>query len=162
MMVVMRADATTEEIQSVIERVEELGLNAHLSQGAERTVIGVVGDSRNAHLELVLRQPGVDRIVPISRPYKLASREFDARDSAFPINGVTVGNKGVVIIAGPCAVEDRVQLMETAHAVREAGAHLLRGGAFKPRTSPYSFQGMGEEGLELLAEARAQPRDWPS
>jgi len=154
MMVVMRADATADEIKTVIERVEELGMKAHLSQGAERTVIGVVGDSRNVHLDQVLRQPGVDRIVPISRPYKLASREFDSRDSFFPINGVTVGDKGVVIIAGPCAVEDRVQLLETAHAVREAGAHLLRGGAFKPRTSPYSFQGMGEEGLELLAEAR--------
>jgi len=154
MMIVMRTDATAEEIQAVLESVEELGLHPHISQGAERTVIGVVGDSRNVHLDQVVRQPGVDRIVPISRPFKLASREFRARDSTFRLNGVTVGDKGVVIIAGPCAVEDRVQLLEIAHAVREAGAHLLRGGAFKPRTSPYSFQGMGEEGLQLLAEAR--------
>jgi 3-deoxy-7-phosphoheptulonate synthase len=154
MMVVMRTDATQDEIRGILVFVEELGMQPHVSEGAERTVIGMVGDSRNVQLEQLLRQPGVDRIVPISRPYKLASREFDVRDSVFRINGITVGGKGVVIIAGPCAVEDRVQLLETAHAVREAGAHLLRGGAFKPRTSPYSFQGMGEEGLELLAEAR--------
>ena len=154
MMVVMRTDATQEEIHLVMERVKELGMQPRLVQGVERNVIGVVGDSRNVHLEQVLRQPGVDRIVPISRPYKLASREFNGRDSAFGIKGVTVGAKEVVIIAGPCAVEDRVQLLEIAHAVREAGAHLLRGGAYKPRTSPYSFQGMGVEGLELLAEAR--------
>jgi 3-deoxy-7-phosphoheptulonate synthase len=154
MMIVMRTNATTEEVQAVLECVEGLGLQPHLSQGVERTVIGVVGDSRNAHLDQVLRMTGVDRIVPISRPYKLASREFTAGPSAFKLDGITVGGEGIVIIAGPCAVEDRTQLLETAHAVREAGAHMLRGGAFKPRTSPYSFQGMGEEGLELLAEAR--------
>jgi len=154
MMVVMRTDATQEEIHLAMESVRELGMKPHLVQGVERTVIGVVGDSRNVLLEQILRQPGVDRIVPISRPFKLASREFNMQDSTFRLNGVTVGDTGVVIIAGPCAVEDKVQLLETAHAVREAGAHLLRGGAFKPRTSPYSFQGMGEEGLELLAEAR--------
>jgi 3-deoxy-7-phosphoheptulonate synthase len=153
MMVVMRTDATQEEIGSAMDTVRGLGMHPHLVQGVERTVIGVVGDSRNVQLEQVLRQPGVDRIVPISRPFKLASREFHAEDSTFRLNGVTVGDRGVVIIAGPCAVEDRTQLLEIAHAVREAGAHLLRGGAFKPRTSPYSFQGMGEEGLELLAEA---------
>jgi 3-deoxy-7-phosphoheptulonate synthase len=98
--------------------------------------------------------PGVASIVPISRPYKLASREFIAQDSVFPIDGVSIGGKELVIIAGPCSVEDRVQLMETAHAVREAGARALRGGAYKPRTSPYAFQGLGEQGLELLAEAR--------
>ncbi len=153
-MIVMRTDATQEEIQEVLAQVEELGLTPHISQGVERTVIGVVGDSRNVYLDQLLRQQGVDRIVPISRPYKLASREFNPRDSVFQLDGVTVGAGNVVIIAGPCAVEDRAQLLETAHVVREAGAHLLRGGAFKPRTSPYTFQGMGEEGLELLAEAR--------
>jgi 3-deoxy-7-phosphoheptulonate synthase len=155
MLIVMRTDATQDEVQQVLEKVEELGLTPHLSQGVERTVIGVVGDSRNIQLDLVFRQEGVDRIMPISRPYKLASREFTPRDSAFQVNGVTVGDRGVVIVAGPCAVEDREQLFETAYAVQEAGAHLIRGGAFKPRTSPYSFQGMGEEGLELLAEVRA-------
>ncbi|OGO15976.1 MAG: 3-deoxy-7-phosphoheptulonate synthase [Chloroflexi bacterium RBG_16_48_8] len=154
MMIVMRADATQEDVQSVLACVEELGLTPHISQGVERTVIGVVGDSRNVHLDQVLRQPGVDRIVPITRPYKLASREFNALDSVFQVGGIAVGAGNVIIIAGPCAVEDRFQLLETAHAVRQAGAHLLRGGAFKPRTSPYAFQGMGEEGLELLAEAR--------
>jgi 3-deoxy-7-phosphoheptulonate synthase len=154
MMVVMRTDATPEEIQGILAIIEKYGMQPHISEGEERTIIGMVGDSRNVQLEQVLRQPGVDRIVPISRPYKLASREFHPKNSVFGLNGITVGDKGIVIIAGPCAVEDRVQLLETAHAVREAGAHLLRGGAFKPRTSPYSFQGMGEEGLELLAEAR--------
>jgi 3-deoxy-7-phosphoheptulonate synthase len=154
MMIVMRTNATMEDVQDVLVCVEKLGLQPHLSQGVERVVIGVVGDSRNIHLDQVLRMTGVDRIVPISRPYKLASREFTAESSTFQLNDITVGDKGVVIIAGPCAVEDRSQLLETAYAVREAGAHMLRGGAFKPRTSPYTFQGMGEEGLELLAEAR--------
>jgi 3-deoxy-7-phosphoheptulonate synthase len=154
MLIVMRTNATKEEVQQVLTRVEELGLTPHISQGVERTVIGVVGDSRNVQLDQVLRQQGVDRIVPISRPYKLASREFHPADSIFQLEGVTVGGGKIIIIAGPCAVEDRSQLLETAHAVKEAGAHLLRGGAYKPRTSPYSFQGMGEEGLELLAEAR--------
>ncbi|NIM95068.1 MAG: 3-deoxy-7-phosphoheptulonate synthase [Anaerolineales bacterium] len=154
MMIVMRADATQEEIQAVLASVEELGLHPHLSQGVERTIIGVVGDSRNVHFDQILRQPGVDRMVPISRPFKLASREFHVATSFFPLDGVTVGAEDMIIIAGPCSVEDRTQLLETAHAVREAGAHVLRGGAFKPRTSPYSFQGMGEEGLVLLAEAR--------
>ena len=154
MLIVMRTNATQEELQKVLAHVEDLGLTPHISEGVERTVIGVVGDSRNVQLDQVLRQQGVDRIVPISRPYKLASREFDARDSVFKLDGVTVGAGNVVIIAGPCAVEDRSQLLETAYAVKEAGAHLLRGGAFKPRTSPYTFQGMGEEGLKLLAEAR--------
>ena len=98
--------------------------------------------------------PGVDRIVPISRPFKLASREFSPQNSVFPIDGMNIGGSPIVIIAGPCAVESRQQLLETAHAVREAGAHALRGGAFKPRTSPYSFQGLGEDGLQILAEAR--------
>jgi 3-deoxy-7-phosphoheptulonate synthase len=154
MLIVMRTNATQEEVQQVLAQVEELGLTPHISQGIERTVIGVVGDSRNVQLDQVLRHEGVDRIVPISRPYKLASREFHPADSVFRLNGVTVGSGNIIIIAGPCAVEDRNQLLETAHAVKEAGAHLLRGGAYKPRTSPYTFQGMGEEGLELLVEAR--------
>lgn len=154
MMIVMRTDATEEQIQNVILRVRDSGLQAHLSQGSERTVIGVVGDIRNIQVDQIQRQAGVDRLVPISRPYKLASREFRAEDTVFPVNGMSIGDGGVLVIAGPCSVEDRTQLLETAHAVREAGAHLLRGGAYKPRTSPYSFQGMGVEGLELLAEAR--------
>ncbi|MDR3572518.1 MAG: 3-deoxy-7-phosphoheptulonate synthase [Anaerolineaceae bacterium] len=154
MMIIMNANATQAEIQSVIERVENHGLRAHLSQGAERTVIGAVGDGRPMIKEQFLQMSGVDRVVPISRPYKLASREFSPENTVFPLDGVQIGGDGVVLIAGPCSVETRSQTLETALAVKEAGAHALRGGAFKPRTSPYSFQGLGEEGLELLAEAR--------
>jgi 3-deoxy-7-phosphoheptulonate synthase len=154
MMIIMATEASTEEVASVIARIEAEGLKAHLSQGMERTVIGVVGDIRWVNREQFLLMSGVNSIIPISRPYKLSSREFIPHDSVFPIDGVTIGGPDLVIIAGPCSVEDRVQMMETAHAVREAGAQALRGGAYKPRTSPYAFQGLGEEGLELLAEAR--------
>jgi 3-deoxy-7-phosphoheptulonate synthase len=155
MMIIMSTEASTEEIASVVARVEAEGLHAHLSQGAERTIIGVVGDIRSVNREQYARLAGVDHIVSISRPYKLASREFIPNDSVFDVApNVSVGGKDLLIIAGPCAVEDRSQLLETAQAVREAGAHALRGGAFKPRTSPYAFQGLGEEGLEYLAEAR--------
>jgi 3-deoxy-7-phosphoheptulonate synthase len=151
----MRTDASQDEIASIVSRVKVHGLTAHLSHGEERTVIGVVGDSRAyQYHEQFLQLPGVDRIMPISRPYKLASREFIPENSHFPLDGVEIGGPGVVIIAGPCAVESRSQILEVAHAVQEAGAHALRGGAFKPRTSPYSFQGLGEEGLQYLAEAR--------
>lgn len=153
-MIIMRSDATPSQISAVVERVEENGLRAHLSQGEERTVIGAIGDGRPIIKDQFIQMAGVDRIVPISRPYKLASREFSPQNSTFPLDGVQIGGDQVVLIAGPCAVESRSQLLETAQAVREAGAHALRGGAFKPRTSPYSFQGLGEEGLELLAEAR--------
>jgi 3-deoxy-7-phosphoheptulonate synthase len=153
-MIIMHTDATQQQITTVVERVEVNGLRAHLSQGEERTVIGVVGDERMLLKDQFLHLPGVDRVIPISRPYKLASREFIPENSLFPLDGVNVGENGIVMIAGPCSVESRTQLLETAHAVREAGAHALRGGAFKPRTSPYSFQGLGEAGLEMLAEAR--------
>ncbi len=153
MMIIMATEASTDQIASVVARVEAEGLHAHLSQGTERTIIGVVGDIRWVNREQFLLMPGVNSIVPISKPYKLTSREFIPQDSVFPIDGVSIGGNGLVVIAGPCSVEDRSQLMETAHAVREAGAQALRGGAFKPRTSPYAFQGLGEEGLELLAEA---------
>jgi 3-deoxy-7-phosphoheptulonate synthase len=150
----MRANAKQKEIDVVVERVQQNGLRAHISTGEERTVIGAIGDGRPIFKDQFLHLPGVDRVLPISRPYKLASREFRPENSVFPLNGVGVGGAGVVIIAGPCAVESREQLLEVAQAVREAGAHALRGGAFKPRTSPYSFQGLGEEGLKILAEAR--------
>lgn len=154
MMIIMRTDATKDQIGKVIRRIEDYGLGAHLSEGEERTVIGAIGDGRPVQMELFLHLPGVDRVVPISRPYKLTSREFRPDNTVIPINGVLTGSNQVLIIAGPCSVESREQLIETAIAVREAGAHALRGGAFKPRTSPYSFQGMGEAGLEILAEAR--------
>lgn len=156
MMIIMRTDASKREIEAVIEKVKANGLAAHISEGEERTVIGAVGDGRTIYRDQFMLLPGVDRVVPISRPYKLASREFRPEDSIFPINGVKIGGPEVVIIAGPCSVESRTQLLETAHAVKEAGAHALRGGVYKPRTSPYSFQGMGQEGLDLLMEAREQ------
>jgi len=154
MMIIMRSDATDDQVSAVVERVESNQLRAHLSKGAERTVIGAIGDGRPVNPDQFIFLPGVDRVVPISRPYKLASREFSPDDTVFPLDGVSIGGEEIVLMAGPCSVEDRTQLLEIAFAVREAGAHILRGGAYKPRTSPYSFQGLGEKGLELLAEAR--------
>lgn len=154
MMIIMRTDATPEQIAEVVERVERNQLKAHLSKGAERTVIGAIGDGRRVEADLFVHLPGVYQIMPITRPYKLASREFNAENTVFPLDGVIMGGNEVVVIAGPCSVESRSQILETALAVKEAGARALRGGAFKPRTSPYSFQGLGEAGLELLAEAR--------
>ena len=154
MMIIMRNEATQEQISAIISRVEAHGLRAHLSKGEERTVIGLVGDGRPIQPDQFLMLPGVDRIVAISRPYKLASREFSPQNTVFPLDGVSIGGKDIVIIAGSCAVENRSQFLETAFAVKEAGAHALRGGVYKPRTSPYSFQGLGEAGMELLQEAR--------
>ncbi len=156
MMIVMHADATQEQISSVVARVEESGLQVHLSRGAERTVIGVVGDSRKIQPENYMHLAGIEQIMRITRPYKIASREFIPEDTKVEFGGQSIGGNDIIIIAGPCSVESREQLLETAHAVREAGGHALRGGAFKPRTSPYSFQGLGEEGLQYLAEAREQ------
>lgn len=155
-MIIMKTNATKEQIGAIVSRIENNQLNAHLSKGEERTIIGVVGDGRPIQQDQFLHLPGVDRIVPISRPFKLASREFNPKRTIFPLNGLEVGGSQIVIIAGPCSVESRSQLLETAHAVQEAGAQALRGGAFKPRTSPYSFQGLGIKGLELLAEAKEQ------
>ncbi|PKN91508.1 MAG: 3-deoxy-7-phosphoheptulonate synthase [Chloroflexi bacterium HGW-Chloroflexi-6] len=154
MMIIMKTEASEVEVAGAITMVEEHGLRAHIVHGAERNVIGVVGDIRRIDREVVALLPGVDHVMSISRPYKLASREFQKENTVFNINGVKVGSNEILIIAGPCSVESRTQMLEIAQAVREAGAHALRGGAFKPRSSPYAFQGMGEAGLELLAEAR--------
>ncbi len=155
MIVIMKVGATAKQISAVIARIKEMGLDAHLSEGQERTVIGIVGDDRvTADRDSLSIMEGVERTMPVSAPYKIASREFHPQDTYVPLNGTPVGAKKIAIIAGPCSVETRTQLLETAQAVKEAGATALRGGAFKPRTSPYSFQGLGEEGLELLAEAR--------
>lgn len=153
-MIIMRSDATPEQISQVVERVAVNGLRAHLVEGTERTVIGVIGEGRKVTPDPFILLPGVDQVMRISRPFKLASREFCPDDTEFALDGVTIGGKNILVIAGPCAVESRSQILETAYAVRESGAHALRGGAFKPRTSPYAFQGLGEKGLELLAEAR--------
>jgi 3-deoxy-7-phosphoheptulonate synthase len=154
MIIVMKMAATEEDVQGVVQRVQEMGFRAHLSQGEERTIIGVIGDERPVDQGPLLRMRGVERIVPILRPFKLASRDFQPADSIFRLNGHSAGGTQLTVIAGPCAVESREQIIETAQRVKEAGAHMLRGGAYKPRTSPYSFQGLGEEGLRYLAEAR--------
>ncbi len=154
MIVVMKREATPEQIANVVARVEAWGYRTHLSQGEERTIIGIIGDERPIDREQIERMAGVERTVPVLRPFKLASREFHPAETVVSVSGVLIGGQTLVVMAGPCAVESREQLLETAWAVKEAGAHILRGGAFKPRTSPYSFQGLGEEGLKLLAEAR--------
>ncbi len=154
MLVVMCPEATLEQINRVITGVQERGYRAHLFRGAEQTIIGVVGEGQLRLEEMFGGAPGIQEIVPVSKAYKLTSREFVRNDTRFNVGDVTVGGPTITIIAGPCSVESRNQLLETAYAVREAGGHLLRGGAFKPRTSPYAFQGLGEAGLELLAEAR--------
>jgi 3-deoxy-7-phosphoheptulonate synthase len=154
MMIIMHVEATQEQIDAVVVRIEANGFKAHLVVGEERTIIGVVGIEPIKTREQFIYMPGIDRIMPISRPYKIASREFIQENTVFPLDGIKIGGEEVVLIAGPCAVESRSQLLETALAVKEAGAQALRGGAYKPRSSPYAFQGLGEEGLEILAEAR--------
>jgi 3-deoxy-7-phosphoheptulonate synthase len=144
------------EKSAVIGRAEEKGFKVHLSEGKERTIIGLIGDDRILNREQMERMPGVERVVPVLKPFKVASREFKPEDTTFSIGDVIVGSDELIIMAGPCSVESRSQIIETAHAVKEAGAHALRGGAFKPRTSPYAFQGLGEEGLRYLAEAREE------
>ena len=156
MIVVMQKNATSREVANVVARVEQMGCQADISAGEERTIIGIIGNGRPIDREQLERLSGVERTVPILRPFKRASRDFRPQKTVVPINGVSVGTDQLIVMAGPCAVESREQLLETAHAVKEAGAHILRGGAFKPRTSPYSFQGLGEEGLKLLAEAREE------
>ncbi|HUN24176.1 MAG TPA: 3-deoxy-7-phosphoheptulonate synthase [Anaerolineales bacterium] len=156
MIIIMKNSATTQQIAQVVARVERDGFTAHLSQGEERTIIGVIGDDRPIDRSIYELYEGVEKTVPILKKFKLASRDFQPEVSQFRVGGVKIGGKELVIMAGPCAVEGRTKLLEIAHAVKEAGANCLRGGAFKPRTSPYAFQGMGEEGLEILAEAREQ------
>lgn len=154
MIIVMEAQATSAQIEQVSTRLEEKGFQVHLSQGVERTIIGAIGQRTQATLELFETLPGVEKVVPIAQPFKMASREFKQGRTQVQAGGQTVGGGQVQIIAGPCAVEGRSKFLEVAQAVKEAGATMLRGGAFKPRTSPYSFQGLEQEGLEILAEAR--------
>ncbi len=156
MIVVMKTQATQENIQAVLDRVEAAGCKVHPIVGAERTVIGVIGDGTAVDRRQIGRMKDVENVMPITKPYKAASREFKPEDTIFSVGGATIGGRQLTIMAGPCAVEGRSQLLEIAHACKEAGAHILRGGAYKPRTSPYSFQGLGEEGLRYLAEAREQ------
>lgn len=157
MIVVMKPGSTRPQIEHVIKRVREMGLREQVIEGTERTVVACVGNDRFKDRSVMETIEGVEKVVPILAPYKMASREVKTERSVIDLgNGHTIGGKQVGAIAGPCSVEDRNQLLEIAHAVKEAGAVGLRGGAFKPRTSPYAFQGLGEKGLELLAEAREQ------
>ncbi len=154
MMIIMKVNATPQQVEAVIASIKDAGLNVHLSQGVEATIIGAIGETHTIPMERFESLDGVDIVQRITQPYKLASRQFHPEDSVVSMNGFSVGGTEVAVIAGPCSVESRSQIIETAIAVKEAGASALRGGVFKPRTSPYSFQGLGEEGLELLAEAR--------
>ena len=154
MIVVMSNSAREEELQDVISKVEKAGLEVHLSQGVKHTVVGLVGDVQHMSKSDLEIMPGVQRVVRIAHPFKMVSREFKADPTVVDVDGVPVGGDDVVLMAGPCAVEDQDSLFEAAEAVASWGGQILRGGAFKPRTSPYSFQGLGEEGLQLLAEAR--------
>ena len=156
MMVILKQGYTQGEFDAIMQRLEELELTGHPIVGVERSVIAVVGHIRPELRDDLETMPGVEGTVPISAPYKLAGRETKQEDTVVKVGSVEIGSGRTVMIAGPCAVESEEQLMETARAVKEAGAHLLRGGAFKPRTSPYSFRGLEEEGLRLLAQARQE------
>ena len=154
MIIVMKNTAAQEQIRKVVEWIESIGYKAHLSQGVERTLIGAIGDGRGKEqLNAIVSLPGVEKVVPILKPYKLASREFKASNTVVRVGGLEIGGPRFIIMAGPCTVESEEQLMESAYVVKKGGGHILRGGAFKPRTSPYSFQGMEEEGLRLLKKA---------
>jgi len=157
MLVVMKREATKEQIDAVVERIKEFGIEPVPLPGAERTAIGTFGTTSRAAAEAVESLPGVAEVVPVSRPFKLASREVIAADTVVRVGDTAVGaGQPLAVVAGPCAVESRDVTIETARAVRAAGGTALRGGAFKPRTSPYSFRGMGEQGLEILVAARAE------
>ncbi len=154
MIIVMKPGSTENDIKGVSRLLESHGLGVHISKGVERTIIGVIGDKRQLDGIPVELMPGVEKLVPIMESYKLASRTFKPEPSIIEVNGVKIGGRRLVMMAGPCAVESHDQIMEIAFAVKKAGAQFLRGGAYKPRTSPYSFQGLEEEGLKLLKEAR--------
>jgi len=153
MIIVFKKDATQENIKHLIERIEKLGLKAMVSKGIERTIVGVIGPEDVIRLHPLEIFPGVEKVMPVLAPYKLVSREFKKEDSIIKIReDIEIGGKEVVLIAGPCSIESKEQLREVARKVKEAGAKVLRGGAFKPRTSPYTFQGLGKGGLEILKE----------
>ena len=153
MIIVLQKEASETELQDIVARIKHYGLEPHVIVGVARTVIGLVGDKNGLEPSFFEGLPGVEKAVPIMAPYKLTSRDAKAEDSIIQIKNVTIGDGKMVYMAGPCAIESREQILETAEQVKVAGASILRGGAFKPRTSPYSFQGLGERGLEYLQEA---------
>jgi 3-deoxy-7-phosphoheptulonate synthase len=152
MILVIKPDATQDQIDHILQRIDELGFRPHVSRGTERTIIGVIGDERMPQAETFAAIAGVEQVHHILKPFKLASREFQKKDSVVTVGKVRIGGGHLAMIAGPCAVESREGLDRIAGHVKKAGANILRGGAFKPRTSPYAFQGMGEEGLKILRE----------
>ena len=154
MIIVLRKDATAQEIEHIKEKIESLGLAVHVSKGEERTIIGAIGDETKLAGAPLEALPGVEKVMPILKPYKLVSREFRSEPTVIEVDGIDIGAKTVRVIAGPCSVETKDLLIDCAEKVKKAGATFMRGGAFKPRTSPYSFQGLGEEGLKYLREAK--------
>ncbi len=150
MIIVLRPDSTSAQIKHIEERIRELGLKPHVSRGEIRTIIGVIGDENKLQAEPLLAIPGVEQVLPILKPFKLASREFSKKDTVVKVGSTRIGGGALAMIAGPCAIESAEILDTIAGLVKKAGANILRGGAFKPRTSPYSFQGLGEEGLKIL------------
>jgi 3-deoxy-7-phosphoheptulonate synthase len=158
MIIVLKPDATPAQIDHVIERIEELGLKPHVSRGEKRTIIGAIGEENQLQAAPLLAIPGVEQVLPILKPFKLASREMHRQDTQVKVGPVTIGGNALAMIAGPCAIESAEILDVIAGKVRDAGANILRGGAFKPRTSPYSFQGLGEEGLKILRDVGARHR----
>jgi 3-deoxy-7-phosphoheptulonate synthase len=156
MIVVMKTDSTVKNTSDVIKKIEELGFKPHMSKGEKKTIIGMVGNGKKADSQIFMVMPGVENVVPILQPFKLAGREFKDRDTIVSVNGTGIGGKQVIVMAGPCAVENESQIHTAAKAVARSGAKILRGGAYKPRTSPYSFQGLGEDGLKMMREAADQ------
>ncbi|NCC51132.1 MAG: 3-deoxy-7-phosphoheptulonate synthase [Spartobacteria bacterium] len=162
MIIVLKKDVTDQQVTHITEKIEAWGLKAHISRGTDRSIVGVIGDEDKVRLKPLEAFPGVERVMAVMKPYKLASAEFHAQPTLIPIpaagdgeRALTIGGKEIVIMAGPCAVETREMLIDLAWALKEAGAHFMRAGAFKPRTSPYAFQGMGVKGLQYLAEVRS-------
>jgi 3-deoxy-7-phosphoheptulonate synthase len=154
MIIVLRPDATEEQQDHIIKKLKGLGLQVHISKGTERTILGAIGDEailQSVPLEAI---PGVEKVLPILKPYKLASRDFRKENTVIDVGGMQIGGNRIAVMAGPCAIENKTLLVEIAKEVKAAGANFLRGGAFKPRTSPYAFQGLEEEGLKYLAETR--------
>ncbi len=156
MIIVMKPNAKRESIQNITGIIEGKGLTAHISNGKEVTVIGVVGDKSKLQDQNLEIAEDVDKIVPVTESYKLANKKFHPEPSVIKVGNVSIGGDELIVMSGPCAVESRAQLIETAHAVKKAGAHILRGGAYKPRTSPYAFQGLEEEGIKFMKEAREE------
>jgi 3-deoxy-7-phosphoheptulonate synthase len=156
MIIVLKKDITQETIDHVVEKIKTAGLAVHISKGKERTIIGAIGDESLLASKALEALPGVESVMPIMKPYKLVSREFQKESSVIDVGGVKIGDTDLQVIAGPCSVESRESLVECARQVKAAGARILRGGAFKPRTSPYDFQGLGTDGLKLLAEAKKE------